>query len=61
MKGHAARPALSAPSISLLLIAVAGAVVSVVRDGEPVRRVAAWIRGIGMVALVASVPVLVCR
>jgi hypothetical protein len=58
MKGHAAKRALSTLSISLLLIAVAAAVVGalagVVWDYEPVRRIAAWICGFGVVALVAS-------
>ncbi|OOG55130.1 hypothetical protein B0E47_10030 [Rhodanobacter sp. B05] len=57
MKGHAARRALSTLSISLLLIEVAGTVVgalaSVVWDYEPVRRIAAWVCGFGVVALVA--------
>jgi len=69
MKRHATKRALSTLSISLLLIAVAGAVAgavvgalaSVVWDYEPVRRIAAWICGFGVVARVASVPVHVCR
>lgn len=65
MKRHATKRALSTLSISLLLIAVAGAVVgalaSVVWDYEPVRRIAAWVCGFGVVARVASVPVHVCR
>lgn len=58
MKNHAAGRAFSTLSASLLLIAVAGAVVgtlaSVAWDDEFIRRVAYWICGISVVALVAS-------
>ena len=58
MKNRAARGAFSTLSTSLLLAAVAGAVArtlaSVLWDHESIWRVANWICGISVVALVAS-------
>lgn len=56
--GYAAKRAFSALSTSLLLLAVVAAVVStlasVVWDYEPIWRVANWICGISVVALVVN-------
>lgn len=58
MKSPATKRAFSTLSIGLLLMAVAGAVVSalasIVWDYEPIWRIASWICGIGVVALMAS-------
>ena len=54
MKSQSAEPAFSTLSTCLLLIAVASALVSIVRDYQSIWPVAEWICGISVVSLVAS-------
>ena len=48
------QPAFSTLSVWLLLIAVASALVSIVRGYEPIQTIAEWVCGISVIALVAS-------
>lgn len=52
--GPSNQPAFSTLSICFLLIAVASALVSIVRGYEAVWSIAEWIGGISAIALVAS-------
>lgn len=54
MKTRSAEPAFSTLSIVLLLIAIAAALVSIVRGYESAWPVAEWIGGVSALALVAS-------
>lgn len=54
MKTQSAEPAFSMLSIVLLLIAIAAALVSIVRGYESIWPVAEWVGGISALALVAS-------
>ena len=54
MKGQPTEPAFSILSTCLLLIAVVSALVSIVKDYQPIWPVAEWICGISVLALVAS-------
>lgn len=54
MKERSSEPAFSTLSICLLLMAVASALVSIVKDYESIWPIADWICGISVVALIAS-------
>lgn len=54
MKSQSTEPAFSTLSIFFLLIAVASALVSIVKDYESIWPIADWICGISVLALVAS-------
>lgn len=53
-KPRAARPAISTLSACLLLIAMAGALLGLVRTHPQVRSIADWTCGIAVIALAAS-------
>ena len=54
MRSQSIEPAFSTLSIFFLLIAVASALVSIVREYEAIWSIAEWVCGISVVALVAS-------
>lgn len=54
MKPQSTESAFSMLSICFLLIAVASALVSIVRGYESIRSIAEWVCGISVLALVAS-------
>jgi len=54
VKSQSTEPAFSTLSTCLLLIAVASALVSIVKDYQSIWPVAEWICGISVVSLVAS-------
>lgn len=54
MKPQSSEPAFSNLSIALLIVAAACALVSIVRDYEPIWTVAEWVGGISVLAFIAS-------